>query len=372
VAGLVGTAKAQEVSTLFSEKLNIYGYGLFDFCIASEGEFLPGLPVECRKGGSFAKALFAPFLEFNITKRAKVLSEIEIKWAPEFEIFGEVEAEKEKTPEGKEEWEAEFDPKGGKDPKIEGFGEIDLAYAFFEYEFIDLIKIRAGKYLNPFGLILERRDAAPSYPYLFRPLLYEKVAKIRIMPPYNVGIQLRGEIPYFRYVVHVANGRGSAANVIDANPDKAVGVHLFGRVPSGIFQASLLGFDFYTDKDFDNVRHTTLGGHSILSISEIGPGKIQLWGEVAHYTKDKQKALFWYALLSYLWHISDQWSLLPYVMYDTLDPDLDKKDDTLGNIVFGVNVSLFSQLILKLEFRNLVQVKEKAKQIFGFGIAYAF
>jgi hypothetical protein len=243
---------------------------------------------------------------------------------------------------------------------------------FFEYEFIDLIKIRAGKYLNPFGLILERRDAAPSYPYLFRPLLYEKVAKIRIMPPYNVGIQLRGEIPYFRYVVHVANGRGSAANVIDANPDKAVGVHLFGRVPSGIFQASLLGFDFYTDKDFDNVRHTTLGGHSILSISEIGPGKIQLWGEVAHYTKDKQKALFWYALLSYLWHISDQWSLLPYVMYDTLDPDLDKKDDTLGNIVFGVNVSLFSQLILKLEFRNLVQVKEKAKQIFGFGIAYAF
>jgi hypothetical protein len=29
-------------------------------------------------------------------------------------------------------------------------------------------------------------------------------------------------------------------------------------------------------------------------------------------------------------------------MYDTLDPDLDKKDDTIGNIVFGVNVSPFS------------------------------
>jgi hypothetical protein len=59
-------------------------------------------------------------------------------------------------------------------------------------------------------------------------------------------------------------------------------------------------------------------------------------------------------------------------MYDTLDPDLDKKDDEVGNIVFGVNVSPFRQLILKLEFRNLVQGKEKAKQIFGFGIAYAF
>jgi hypothetical protein len=68
-----------------------------------------------------------------------------------------------------------------------------------------------------------------------------------LIPPYNVGIQLRGEIPYLEYVVHVANGRGSAANVIDANPDKAIGVHLFGRVPSGIFQGSLLSFDFYTD-----------------------------------------------------------------------------------------------------------------------------
>jgi len=370
VAGLVGTAKAQEVSTLFSEKLNIYGYGLFDFCIASEGEFLPGLPFECRKGGSFAKALFAPFLEFNITKRAKVLAEIEFRYIPRFEIFGKVEAKKEKTPEGKEKWEIEADPMGGKEVRIEGFGEMDLPYAFFEYEFIDLLKIRAGKYLNPFGLILERRDAVPSYPYLFRPLIYSE--DYEFMPPYNVGIQLRGEIPYLGYVVQVANGRGAFGNVIDANPDKAVGVHLFGRVPSGIFQGSLLGFDFYTDKDFDNVRHTTLGGHSILSISEIGPGKIQLWGEVAHYTKDKQKALSWYALLSYLWHISDKWSLLPYVMYDTLDPDLDKKDDEVGNIVLGVNVSPFSQLVLKLEFRNLVQGKEKAKQIFGFGIAYAF
>jgi hypothetical protein len=131
VAGLVGTAKAQEVSTIFSEKLNIYGYGLFDFCIASEGEFLPGLPFECRKGGSFAQALFAPFLEFNITKRARVLTEIEFRYATKFEIFGEFKAKKEKTPEGKEEWEIEADPRGGKEVKREGFGELDLPYVFF-------------------------------------------------------------------------------------------------------------------------------------------------------------------------------------------------------------------------------------------------
>ncbi len=158
MAGLVGTAKAQEVSTIFSEKLNIYGYGLFDFCIASEGEFLPGLPVECRKGGSFALFRVAPFLEFNITSRARALIQLQFDYASEFEIFGKIEAEKEEK-EGKEEWEVEFDPKGGKEVEHEGFGELDLPYVFFEYSFIDLLKIRAGKYLNPFGLIHERRDA---------------------------------------------------------------------------------------------------------------------------------------------------------------------------------------------------------------------
>ena len=310
----------------------------------------------------------APFLEFNITKRARVLVETEFKYAPEFEIFGEIEAEKEN-----DEWEEEFDTKGGEEVKIEGFGEIDLAYAFFEYNFVDLLKIRAGKYLNPFGLILERRDASPSYPYLFRPVMYEKVKGIRIMPPYNAGIQLRGELPYFAYADQVANGRGSVANVIDANQDKAIGIHLFGRIPSGILADSLLGFDFYTDKDFKNVRHNTFGGHSILSISEIGPGKIQLWGEAAYYTKEKQKVLTWYALLSYIWYLKEEWSLTPFVMYETFDPDLNKKDDSISNIVLGLNVSPFSQLIFKLEFRN--QNEEgvgKARQIFGFGVAYSF
>ena len=101
VAVLVGIAKAQEVSTIFSEKLNIYGYGLFDFCIASEGEFLPGLPVECRKGGSFALFRVAPFLDFQITSRARALIQLQFDYAPEFEIFGKIEAEKKERKNGK-------------------------------------------------------------------------------------------------------------------------------------------------------------------------------------------------------------------------------------------------------------------------------
>jgi hypothetical protein len=101
VAVLVGIAKAQEVSTIFSEKLNIYGYGLFDFCIASEGEFLPGLPVECRKGGSFALFRVAPFFDFQIISRARALIQLQFDYAPEFEIFGKIEAEKKERKNGK-------------------------------------------------------------------------------------------------------------------------------------------------------------------------------------------------------------------------------------------------------------------------------
>ncbi len=249
---------------------------------------------------------------------------------------------------------------------------------FFEYNFIDLLKIRLGKYLNPFGLILERRDASPSYPYLFVPMMYSKVAGMRIIPPYNAGIQLRGESAYLGYAIQVANGRGSVGNIIDANPDKAIGVHVFGHMPDGVLEGSVIGFDFYTDKDFKDVRHNTFGGHSLLSIRDIGPGNIELWGEVAYYTtetKDKttKKALAWYALLSYRYFISENWSLLPYVMYDTFDLNLDEKNDLISNIVFGLNVSPFSQLVLKLEFRNQrIQGEEKSRQIFGFGVAYTF
>jgi len=371
---LFSFARAQEVGSLFSERLNIYGYGLFDFCIASEGEFLPGLPYECRKGGSFAQVLAAPFFEFLITKRAKFLLEIELEYVPQYEIFGEIEA-----PKNVEDIkDIEFSTKGADKVLVEGFGEIDIAYAFFEYSFIDLLKIRLGKYINPFGLIFERRDASPSYPYLFVPMMYSKVADVRIMPYYNAGIQLRGESAYLGYAIQVANGRGSVANIIDANPDKAIGVHVFGRMPDGVLEGSVIGFDFYTDKDFKDVRHNTFGGHSLLSIRNIGPGNIELWGEVAYYTtetKDKttKKVLSWYALLSYRYFISENWSLLPYVMYDTFDLNLDEKNDLISNIVFGLNVSPFSQLVLKLEFRNQrIQGEEKSRQIFGFGVAYAF
>jgi hypothetical protein len=60
-------------------------------------------------------------------------------------------------------------------------------------------------------------------------------------------------------------------------------------------------------------------------------------------------------------------------MYDTFDLNLDEKNDLISNIVFGLNVSPFSQLVLKLEFRNQrIQGEEKSRQIFGFGVAYAF
>jgi hypothetical protein len=43
-------------------------------------------------------------LDFQITSRARALIQLQFDYAPEFEIFGKIEAEKEEK-EGKEEWE---------------------------------------------------------------------------------------------------------------------------------------------------------------------------------------------------------------------------------------------------------------------------
>ena len=265
--------------------------------------------------------------------------------------------------------------------KVEGFGEIDLAFAFFEYEFAEFLKIRAGKYLNPFGLLLERRDAQPTYLLLFLPQLYRqhkfplgnnKYISDRFMPPYNVGVQLRGEWNYIGYALQVANGRGAVANVIDKNQDKAIGVHVYAKAPWSRLFGSQIGADFYTDEKFDGTRLTTFAGHLILRVRKVGPGHITLLGEGALLQiPDKNiNAFSWYGLLSYSIPVAS-WELAPYVVFDFLDRNTNMKDDEVQDIFGGLAVNPNPHLRIKLEVHRQTSGAESGF-VFGAGISYAF
>jgi len=378
---LSGKSFGSELKTI-SESFSIYGYGLFDFCITTEdkekGKTVYNAPIECRKGGSFAQALFAPFLEFIPTSRIRVLSELEVKYAPELEAFGEIEKEAEGE-------EVEYKTKGADKFKFEGFGEIDFSYVFIEYIFSDYFTIRAGKFLNPFGLLLERRDAQPTYLFLFLPQLYQKHKfggkySESFISDYNVGLQIRGKSRYFGYTLYVANGRGSVANVIDANDDKGLGVHTYFQVPEGRFFGSRVGFDFYTDKNFEkqNTRQNTFGGHFILSVREIGPGNLELSGEVgltqilkSPIVERDITAISGYGLISYSL-LFDSFQVSPYFAYDFIDLDTKASEDSTSVLYFGLALNPSPYLRIKIELHNQIPEKGKSVQIFGLGLSYAF
>lgn len=349
---------------IISERLSIYGYSAFNFCISTKNKIGLGLPYECQsKGGSFAQALFAPFFEFEPFEKARFLSEIEMKYVPEFEIFGEIEAKK-----NQDKYEVEYDDKGAGKVLVEGFGEIDIAFAFFEYRFIDLLVFRAGRYLNPFGLYFEKRDAVPVYLFALLPSIYRKLPDIgTFIPLYNHGIQLRGELPFLGYVVQVANGRGSVANAIDRNADKAIGAHIFARVPGGKLTGSMIGGDFYTDKDFDNKRQTTFGGFALLSISEVGPGHLQLLGEMAYTRIAEVKAVAGYGLLGYSLTIQS-FALTPYFITDGFAKIKAKVTNSIGGgLAFDYNT-----LRIKTQVLNVREKNGDSSIVFAFGIALAF
>lgn len=343
-----------------SEEIKIYGYSSFNFCISTKDRIGLGLPFECQsKGGSFTQALLAPFLEFTPFERAKFLAEIEFKYAPEIEVFGEIKAKKKDG-----EFETEYEKKGADEVKVEGFGEIDIAYAFFEYEFIDLLSVRFGKYLNPFGLYLESRDASPVYLFILLPSIYRKLPSIgRFIPFYNHGIQLRGEIPYLKYAVQVANGRGSVANAIDVNADKAIGVHVSFQVPSGSFFGSRLGADFYTDKDFENERQTTFAGHLLLSFSGL-----HFINELAYTEIPNKKAIGGYSLLGYSFPVQS-FQITPFLIVDSFAEVEQKATSSLGG---GLTLD-YNSLRIKSQILNIISGSDaKSSIVLAFGIALAF
>ena len=381
-------AQSGEVEAPISGKLSVYGFGMFDFCITQEDpSFIGGSFVECTKGGSFAQFLFTPFFDFQITERLRALLSMEVLYAPELEIFGEVKAEtegmkgevvypNENQVKSENVEKVEYNTKGYGDVLVEGFGEIDFQFVFIEYVFHQLAVLRAGKYLNPFGLWLEGRDAPIRYPFLHLPKIYQRVN--RFVPHYNVGIQLRGEMRFLKYAFQVGNGSGSVANVIDRNQDKALGGTISVKIPTEMFFGSLIGGSFYTDEDFaKGERATTYGGHILLNISKVLPGKISLIGEVAYRTTPGENWISYYISPGYNFYIST-WAISPYLIYDFADFNVDAENEgEVTHIGGGINFSPIPQLIIKtevlVESGSKIREKEvKNNVIISGGISYAF
>jgi hypothetical protein len=110
---------------------------------------------------------------------------------------------------------------------------VAVEYAFVEYAFSDLLKIRVGKMFIPFGIYNEIHTAKPAFLSVKEPASTNKAERIvddafRFYPRWGSGIALHGDGLIgergFSYDLFLSNGDQSETNPFeeDNNGAKAV------------------------------------------------------------------------------------------------------------------------------------------------------
>lgn len=209
LSALGGVACAQE------RTLNTYGY--FDL------EYEIDRDSESGGGGTFDQHHFNIISSYVLDAQFRVLGEIE--------------------------WEHGFAQSGS-----EGVGELKLERAWVEYRHTDAVKLRAGKYLLPYGIYNLIHDATPTFLSSSLPhAIYGKYVnplgqKQRLYSKFGTGIQVLGTVfPRgwtVEYAAYLSNGQGAEPFENDDNADKAWGGRLIVEAPRTGLR---VGSSFYTE-----------------------------------------------------------------------------------------------------------------------------
>lgn len=216
VLGALGAAPCAQAQVQ-ERSVNLYGY--FDL------EYEIGNASEASKRGTFDLHHF------------KVLTSIVLD--EHFRVLGEIE------------WEHGVDLSADG-----GVGEVKLERAWLEYRHADALKVRAGKFLVPFGIYNLVHDATPTFLGTYLPSsVYGKhpnplCGSQRLFAKFGTGLQVLGSAhsgPWsLDYAAFLSNGQGANAYEQDDNGDKARGGRAILGLPLG---QSELGASYYTEQN---------------------------------------------------------------------------------------------------------------------------
>jgi hypothetical protein len=236
----------------------------------------------------------------------------------------------------------------------DGFGNVAVEYAFVEYAFSDLLKLRVGKMFTPFGIFNEIHTAKPAFLSVKEPASTNKTERIvddgfRFFPRWGAGIAVHGDgligDRNFSYDVFLANGDQSETNPFeeDNNTSKAVTAR-FRLEPSESIE---IGNSFYYDKrDADGVSQITSDGLEIRyqarswkMLAEATFG----WLELAE--TDRILQIGWYVQPSYEFDNG----MIPYVRLERVDPNTRVEDDHGYDFIAGLNYEVSGGFMVKIE-----------------------
>ncbi len=244
----------------------------------------------------------------------------------------------------------------------DGRGNVAVEYAFAEYTINNLLRIKAGKMFTHFSIYNEIHTAKPANLTVKEPLATNKNNKfgsdIRFYPRWLTGVGATGNAEMggweLDYDLQVSNGEteDDGANPFeeDDNTHKAVN----GRIRIVPTEGLRFGFSFYDDsmedpgndrERFDissyaaQIEWDTYDGIGVEAEYIIGTQDMTANpdGEV---DRDALTLMLFY-------HINDQW--IPYVRYESLEPNDDVKDDEATKVIAGINWMVDRNMYLKFE-----------------------
>lgn len=251
-----------------------------------------------------------------------------------------------------------------------GSGKIYLPKAYYELMRSDALKIRAGKFLPPFGIYNERHDATPTllptvlpqsvygkHPNLSGPFADTLAQKKRAYPRFSTGVWILGSLYHgyweFEYNLYLTNGRGAGEHQQDGNANKGLGSRVVVTFPFG----PRLGLSYYSDQNcaLADVEQSAMGldleyesGDLLLESGFVWPRfeRLDLDGKPSGGFQDPRGA---YLMLGY----TLAGGVTPFAYYDLYDPDLELDNDQERDLVVGVNHPLSDRAFIKGEVHNV-------------------
>ncbi|MFQ5637325.1 MAG: porin [bacterium] len=286
-----------------------------------------------------------------------------------FRVFGEIE------------WEHGISLESGGS----GSGLVALERAWVEYKHSDGLKIKAGKFLPPFGIYNLKHDATPTFLSSFLPnAIYGKHTntsggKQRLYAKFATGVQVLGTLFSGQwqgdYYLYLSNGRGAQPGEKDDNSNKGVGARLEISPP---LEELKLGVSFYTDKNgtANNTKQTTLAfdvalrRSNFLIEAEYFAPRLEKVDTLGVPVDDFRTSRGFYVQAAYT--LLGQ--LTPFAQLNFFDPDSETRNDGESDIVFGLNLSLTPRVYLKSEvhFLRFQNANSKEFELYMSSIAVAF
>lgn len=242
---------------------------------------------------------------------------------------------------------------------VENGFEVEAERGHFNWSVLgDLLTVRAGKFVYPFGI--ERFQ----YSEPFNKLVDRPSPMLRIVPGLytDVGVEFLGTIPLphieaLKYAFAVTNGLdsfddgGEQEDLADNNSDKQVG----GRLALALLPGLEIGGSYLTGKyDGDGDSRLFLAGadaayqwRGLEFRGEYVAGKVELddgrdFHREGYYLQTSYRHTFDLDYLKYLEGV---------VRFDSVDPRDDVlNDEDADRVAFGVNYSPIENLIIKFEY----------------------